>query len=643
MYSDEEQARLFTALGYAKRIKTDHFGELDYPRPEVWEFHRSKARIKVALAPARTSKSYAGAWDVVGDILNFDRPEKHLIVGPDYDKASKEFNYVADALVHRRDEAKRKYGLVIPEPAQYYNTPKTGRMQIVWPWGAELHAKSAAHFSSVIGESWGVALLSETCELGPEIFYRALRTRCRRFIMPTTPGLKGMWVKTLYERSNEVGEKDVEVFRFPPEANPTYDMDRFKAELRRVGAEDPFFREQFLGEWVFYGGRVFPMFQPEPVERITRWQIRGGGIAGGQGRVCIDMDPHDIPESWKRVAGADFGFRDKTVYLWGAVAPDGTVIIYDEYYAAQRSIREHSEAIWAKMRENGTKRIDDCVREPKGQALQIAHDFSSEFGLWSRPAASADRLSSRLHLQAYLENRPDDGCPSLRIIKKQCPNLVRELLNLHYEDEDPETRREGKSEVWRGEDHAIDACFVAGTTVQTEHGERPIESVRVGDRVWTRAGLRYVTASGCTGVRETRVVSFEDGRELRGTPDHPVWDAERREWVNLEALYETLCAALFISSNGISGGRIRSKRVDVSEPSDVYNLTVEGQPEYFANGVLVHNCRYLLSTRPSPRHKVDEVDKYWNSLNELKRNRRRLARKYSQIGWKPTGGWNGPA
>jgi hypothetical protein len=223
------------------------------------------------------------------------------------------------------------------------------------------------------------------------------------------------------------------------------------------------------------------------------------------------MDPHEIPESSKRVAGADFGFRDKTVYLWGAVAPDGTVIIYDEYYAAQRSIREHSEAIWAKMRENGTKRIDDCVREPKGQALQIAHDFSSEFGLWSRPATSADRLSSRLHLQAYLENRPEDGCPSLRIIKKQCPNLVRELLNLHYEDEDPETRREGKTEVWRGEDHATDSL------------------------------------------------------------------------------------------------------------------------------------RYLLSSRPSPRHKVDEVDKYWNSLNELKRNRRRLARKYAQIGWKPTGGWNGPA
>lgn len=25
-------------------------------------------------------------------------------------------------------------------------------------------------------------------------------------------------------------------------------------------------------------------------------------------------------------------------------------------------------------------------------------------------------------------------------------------------------------------------------------------------------------------------------------------------------------------------------------PQPVYNLTIEGEPEYFANGILVHNC-----------------------------------------------------
>lgn len=33
-------------------------------------------------------------------------------------------------------------------------------------------------------------------------------------------------------------------------------------------------------------------------------------------------------------------------------------------------------------------------------------------------------------------------------------------------------------------------------------------------------------------------------------------------------------------------------------PAQVFNLTVDGAEEYFANGVLVHNCRYACMSRP---------------------------------------------
>ena len=41
-------------------------------------------------------------------------------------------------------------------------------------------------------------------------------------------------------------------------------------------------------------------------------------------------------------------------------------------------------------------------------------------------------------------------------------------------------------------------------------------------------------------------------------------------------------------------------------PGPVYNLTVQGQPEFFANGILVHNCdaaRYGLKSRLRPGQK----------------------------------------
>jgi len=41
-----------------------------------------------------------------------------------------------------------------------------------------------------------------------------------------------------------------------------------------------------------------------------------------------------------------------------------------------------------------------------------------------------------------------------------------------------------------------------------------------------------------------------------------------------------------------------SDGIEIIGVRTVYNLTVEGCPEYFANGVLVHNCRYGLMSRP---------------------------------------------
>ncbi len=66
-------------------------------------------------------------------------------------------------------------------------------------------------------------------------------------------------------------------------------------------------------------------------------------------------------------------------------------------------------------------------------------------------------------------------------------------------------------------------CIAQGILVETEQGAIPIEQVRAGDRVWTRAGLRRVEWSGQTGFRETVTVETEDGHRFIGTPDHPLY------------------------------------------------------------------------------------------------------------------------
>lgn len=80
-------------------------------------------------------------------------------------------------------------------------------------------------------------------------------------------------------------------------------------------------------------------------------------------------------------------------------------------------------------------------------------------------------------------------------------------------------------------------CLVAGTKVIVDGKERNIETLSVGTEVLTRFGYFEVEA-----VRnyqsEVGSVKFSNGRELRGTFNHPVWSLDRSDWVWMKNLRE---------------------------------------------------------------------------------------------------------
>lgn len=79
-----------------------------------------------------------------------------------------------------------------------------------------------------------------------------------------------------------------------------------------------------------------------------------------------------------------------------------------------------------------------------------------------------------------------------------------------------------------------DQCFVAGTLIEVERGQVPIEEIKIGERVLTRSGYRTVLWSGKTGSQR-RVMSVElfDGTVLTGTENHPVF-VENKGFVRLD-------------------------------------------------------------------------------------------------------------
>ena len=137
-----------------------------------------------------------------------------------------------------------------------------------------------------------------------------------------------------------------------------------------------------------------------------------------------------------------------------------------------------------------------------------------------------------------------------------------------------------------------DECFPAGTKVDGI----PIEDIKVGD---------YVTAfNHATNLPEKRRVlhTFKRksppflvciGGHFACTSNHPIYDLEERKYIQAEKI--KLGSGLIYYGGGFGNiGAVTagvSKKVPSSSPY-VYNLEVEELNNYFANGILVHNCHH---------------------------------------------------
>lgn len=151
---------------------------------------------------------------------------------------------------------------------------------------------------------------------------------------------------------------------------------------------------------------------------------------------------------------------------------------------------------------------------------------------------------------------------------------------------------------------AEDACFVGSTMIKTKDGDIPIKKIRPGMEVLTRLGYRKVIAAGKTG--RTYVHSYAiGGRKIKCTPGHrfKIWTEDGIQKIGIWRMYEKGEGTFYIL-NFENKPRMKTVEVkmikgypvthdDILGIENVYNLTVEDQHEYFANGVLAANCDCL--------------------------------------------------
>lgn len=167
------------------------------------------------------------------------------------------------------------------------------------------------------------------------------------------------------------------------------------------------------------------------------------------------VKPFDIPPSWDRLGGGDFGIRDATVLLMGAIDPEtGTVYIYDEYYNNNLPVPEHAKRMREMVQKVPYGKLRALVGDPAGKRKNIndmrsIFDHYAEYGLWFKDGDN--RIDSGISkVQAYF------SLGRLKVFSS-CANTIREGLNYKYKPEELDSKKNPDNKPIDKDNHTMDS------------------------------------------------------------------------------------------------------------------------------------------------------------------------------------------
>lgn len=168
------------------------------------------------------------------------------------------------------------------------------------------------------------------------------------------------------------------------------------------------------------------------------------------------VDPFYIPGHWKRVFSVDFGLRDPTVMLAGAIDPEENVLyIYDEYYKAETPINENAKAMKAILEQvppgliYGQVIADPSGAKRSGATRRSYFNHYAEYGLWFQEGNNnieAGIAKVFTYLSLY----------RLKIFS-HCINIIREGRSYKYRDNELDQQKNRGEKPVDANNHAMDA------------------------------------------------------------------------------------------------------------------------------------------------------------------------------------------
>ena len=282
------------------------------------------------------------------------------------------------------------------------------------------------------GQAYSWIGFDEITHLPTEFGWNYLASRLRTTDPEITPymrctanpgGVGATWVKKRYidpypPNESFTGEDNL-TRKFIParlDDNPYLATDgRYEEMLKAL---PPTQRRQLLeGNWDVNEGAAFTEFETD-VHVIT---------------------PFEIPISWERTKGIDYGYASESSCIWGAVDPsDGTLIIYRELYQKGLTGVDLGSRI-TEMELNDPYSVqgvlDTAAWARTGTTGPTVGESLIRAGHKLR-RADKNRIQGKIQIHEYLKVQ-QSGRPRLQIFNT-CPNLIRELQSIPLDRTNPE-------------------------------------------------------------------------------------------------------------------------------------------------------------------------------------------------------------
>lgn len=400
------------------------------------------------------------------------------------------------------------------------------------------HCKEETDRYKYLGSEIHLLLIDELTTF-TETIYRFLRSRVRMVGIQMPPELKGRFPRILCSSNpGNIGhhfvraafidpQPPLEIWQTPPSEGGMlrqYIPARL-ADNPSMTTDDPTYAQKLEG-----------LGSPELVRALRDgdWDVVAGAFFTEWNTAQHVVRPFPVPPSWLRFRSFDWGSARPFVVQWFAVSdgshpgiPADALVLYREWYGGTANVglklTAEQVADGIKLREAGDEPVTYSVADPSIFSADGGPSLAERFALRRVYFKRADnkRFGTNGHAAGWDLVRQrlvgDDNVPMLYVFDT-ARDLIRSLPTLQHSEARPEDLETNNTD-----DHCADACFVAGTMIATRSGHVPIERIRVGDEVMTRAGYCEVTAVFSNGVRPVKRVGLSNGQALTGTGNHPIF------------------------------------------------------------------------------------------------------------------------